>query len=65
MRSLSLAAIVIALALVGYLQVNNSRKATESNGGTQSAQDTARHVETQINAVTEQHMQKLKESADR
>lgn len=63
MRSLLFVGMLIALVVVAYLQMDGARKTAESFQ-VESARDIPRQVEEEINAVTEQHMQKLKQSAD-
>lgn len=62
MRGLSLAGILVGLAVIGYLQINSVERGTERASGVETARDLPGHVETEINAAVEQHMNKLKES---
>ena len=63
MRSLLLVAILIGLVLVAYLQVDRAQQTAEQFD-VESARDVPRQVENEINAATEQRLQKLKQLAD-
>jgi len=63
MRSLLLVGMLIGLVLVAYLQMDGARNTADSLDA-DSAHDIPRQVENEINAATEQRIQKLKQSAD-
>lgn len=60
MRGLMLIGMLIALAVVAYLQLNSANTALESDSGT--AKNKMEQIEQDVNATMEVHMQNLQRS---